>query len=56
MSQINDHLWEGRYSPRNPDGTRDVHTVYAHSEEECEGMLAEMIEKVKGERKGSPTS
>jgi len=50
VSQINDHLWEGRYSPRNPDGTRDVHTVYAHSEAECEGMLAEMIAKVKAER------
>ena len=31
-------------------------TVYAHSEEECEAMLAEMIERVKGERKGTPTS
>jgi len=26
------------------------------SEEKCEAMLAEMIEKVKGERKGTPTS
>lgn len=56
VSRIGDDLWEGRYSPRNPDGTRDNRTVYAHSEEECEAMLAEMIERVKGERKGTPTS
>ncbi|MBQ3979792.1 MAG: site-specific integrase, partial [Lachnospiraceae bacterium] len=56
VSQINDHLWEGRYSPQNPDGTRENRTVYAHSEEECEAMLAEMIARVKGERKGTPAS
>ncbi|MBR4744072.1 MAG: site-specific integrase [Oscillospiraceae bacterium] len=56
VTRINDGLWEGRYSPRNKDGTRACHTVYAKSEEECEAMLAEMIAKVKGERKGSPTS
>ena len=56
MSRINDGLWEGRYSPRNPDGTRDNRTVYAHSEEECEAMLEEMIERVKEERKGTPAS
>ena len=54
--RIGDSLWEGRYSPRNPDGTRACHTVYVKSEEECEGLLTEMIEKVKGERKGTPTS
>ena len=56
VSRISDSLWEGRYSPRNLDGTRACHTVYAHSEEECEAMLAEMIERVKGERKGTSTS
>ena len=56
VSRINDGLWEGRYSPRNPDGTRACHTVYAKSEGECGAMLAEMIAKVKGERKGTPTS
>ena len=35
---------------RKSHGTRSCHTVYAKSEEECEGLLAEMIEKVKGER------
>ncbi len=56
VSRINDGLWEGRYSPRNPDGARACYTVYAKSKEECEDLLAEMIEKVKKERKGSPTS
>ncbi|MCR5681502.1 MAG: site-specific integrase [Clostridiales bacterium] len=56
VSRIGDNLWEGRYSPRNPNGTRACHTVYAKSEEECEAMLAEMIERVKTERKGSPAS
>ncbi len=56
VSRIGDNLWEGRYSPRNPDGTRDNRTVYAHSEEECEAMLEEMIERVKEERKGTPTA
>ncbi len=53
VTRINDGLWEGRYSPRNKDGTRSCHTVYAKSEEECEAMLAEMIAKVKEERKGA---
>jgi len=56
VSKIGDSLWEGRYSPRNPNGTRACHTVYAKSEEECEAMLAEMIERVKEERKGTSTS
>ena len=50
VSRINEGLWEGRYSPQNPDGTRENRTVYAHSEEECEAMLAEMIARVKEER------
>ena len=47
ISKINDNTWEGRYSPRLPDGKRDQHVIYAHSEEECERLLAEMIEQVK---------
>lgn len=50
VSKINEHLWEGRYSPRNPDGTRDTRNVYAHSEEECEQKLAELIRQMKVER------
>ena len=50
VSQISDTTWEGRYSPRLPDGKRDQHVVYAHSEEECERLLAEMIREVKEKR------
>ena len=38
--------------PRLPDGKRDQHVIYAHSEEECERMLAEMIREVKEQRAG----
>ena len=49
VSQINDHLWEGRYSPIWPDGKKHARNVYAHSEAECETMLAEMIVEMKAE-------
>ena len=45
--QINDHLWEGGYFPRLPDGKRKKFNVYAKTREECENLLAEMIEKKK---------
>lgn len=46
MSQIGDHLWEGRYSPK-VNGKRMARNVYAHSEEECEEKLAKLIEEIK---------
>ena len=49
ISQINDHLWEGRYSPIWPDGKKHARNVYAHSEEKCEMLLAEMILEMKAE-------
>jgi integrase len=49
VSQINDHLWEGRYSPIWPDGKKHARNVYAHSEAECERLLAEMIIEMKAE-------
>lgn len=49
VSQINDHLWEGRYSPIWPDGKKHARNVYAHSEAECETLLAEMILEMKAE-------
>jgi hypothetical protein len=49
ISQLGDHLWEGRYSPRGPDGRKRVRNVYAHSREECEEKLSEMIAQVKAE-------
>lgn len=46
ISQVNDKLWEGRYSPVWPDGKRYPRFVYAHSVDECERLLAEMIQQV----------
>ncbi len=36
VTEINDHLFEGRYSPKWPDGKKHARTVYAHTREECE--------------------
>ena len=47
--QINDTLWEGSFFPRLPDGKRKKFNVYAKTSEECEKLLAEMIEKKKAE-------
>lgn len=49
VSQINENLWEGRYSPIWPDGKKHSRNTYAHSKEECEKQLAEMIAEVKTE-------
>ena len=49
VTQINEKLWEGRYSPIWPDGKKRPRNVYAHSEEECETLLAEMIAEMKAE-------
>ncbi|MCH5325472.1 MAG: hypothetical protein J1E39_09710, partial [Eubacterium sp.] len=52
--EINDHLYEGRYTPTNAHGKREVHTVYAKTGEECERLLEKMIievrEKIKAEK------
>ena len=39
VHQIGDHLWEGRYSPRGPDGKQRSRNVYGHTLEECEEKL-----------------
>ena len=49
--KINDHLYEGRYSPTNAYGKREAHRVYAKTKEECERLLEEMIPKVSAEIK-----
>ena len=49
VTQINEKLWEGRYSPIWPDGKKHARNVYAHSEEECEKLLAEMIAEMQAE-------
>lgn len=45
--ELNDHLFEGRYSPTNAQGKREVHTVYAKTREECEALLETMIAEVR---------
>lgn len=44
---INDHLYEGRYTPRMPDGKRKSFNIYAQTREACEEKLAGMIADVK---------
>lgn len=47
VTQINEKLWEGRYSPIWPDGKKHPRNIYAHSEEECITLLASMIQEEK---------
>ncbi len=48
ISQINDHLWEGRYSPK-VNGKRMARNVYAPTEAECEEKLVWLIAEMKRE-------
>ena len=49
LHQINDHLWEGKYAPRGPDGKRIYKNVYAATKEECEAKLQAMIAETNAE-------
>ena len=49
VSQINNHLFEGRYSPKWPDGKKHARNVYAHTREECEEKLKVLIVEMKAE-------
>ena len=49
MTQIGDHLWEGKYSPKWPDGKRHSRSVYGGTESECEAKLAGLIRQMKAE-------
>ena len=49
ISELNDHLFEGRYSPKWPDGKKHARNVYAHTREECEEKLKVLIEEMKAE-------
>ena len=51
ISQINDRLFEGRYSPKWPDGKKHARNVYAHTREECEEKLKTLIAEMNEERK-----
>ena len=49
VSEINDHLFEGRYSPKWPDGKKHARNVYARTREECEEKLKVLIIEMKTE-------
>ena len=49
ISEISDHLFEGRYSPKWPDGKKHARNVYAHTREECEEKLKVLIVEMKEE-------
>lgn len=51
VTKINDHLYEGQFSPTNAYGKRESHNIYAKTREECEEKLAEMIAEVKAQIK-----
>lgn len=46
LYQINDHLWEGKYSPRNAYGKRISKNVYAKTRAACEKKLCALIAKM----------
>lgn len=48
VTMINDHLYEGRFTPR-VGGKRISKNVYAKTREECEEKLAELIKMMKAE-------
>ena len=50
ITQINDHLFEGRYSPTWPDGTRHAKNVYAKTRRESEKKLNALIQEMQAER------
>ena len=49
VSELNDHLFEGRYSPIWPDGTQHSRNIYARTREECEEKLKVLIVEMKAE-------
>ena len=51
ITEINDHLFEGRYSPTWPDGKRHARNVYAKTRAECEEKLDALIREMQAERK-----
>ena len=51
VTMINDHLYEGRFTPTNADGKRISRNIYAQTREECEAKLAVLIVEMKAEIK-----
>ena len=54
--ELNDHLFEGRYSPTNAYGKREVHTVYAKTREECIPKVRAEIKAEKERLKAEETA
>ena len=46
LYQINDHLWEGKYSPRDAYGRRISKNVYGKTKAECERKLKALITRI----------
>lgn len=51
ITQISDHLWEGRYSPIWPDGKKHSRNIYGKTREEVEAKLPGLIAEMKAEIK-----
>ena len=51
ITEINDHLFEGRCSPTWPDGKLHARNVYAKTRAKCEEKLDALIREVQAERK-----
>ena len=49
VKQLSPNCWQGRYSPRLPDGTRFVKNVYATTEAECREKLAALVQEMRAE-------
>ena len=49
IKQLNNNLWEGRYSPVWPDGKKHSRNVYGRTREETEAKLADLILQMKAE-------
>ena len=56
VKMINDHLYEGRYTPTNAYGKRESHNIYAKTREECEEKLSEMIAEVRQSKRPDQTA
>ena len=49
VTQINDHLWEGKFSPKWPDGKKHSRSIYASTKTDCEEKLVGLIRQMKAE-------
>ncbi|MGM9641587.1 MAG: site-specific integrase, partial [Eubacteriales bacterium] len=50
VAMVNDHLYEGRFTPTNADGKRISRNIYAQTREKCEEKLAVLIVEMKAEK------